>query len=175
MAFRDDNKLARFFDFQEINYSSLACDIHHYLSQVLHIEFISLKDPILKVFFFKVTTAEFLREHQSKFLGCYTKSLEEVLKKLGIAKTFSLEDVTGEYIAKSPIAFLMGFAYVIPRFIEDQEQFLIASDATLDNKERMRALLKSGPRILKAVQISLDNLGLYQEYGAFDTMKNLLR
>ena len=34
MAFGSDNKVVRFFDFQEVNYSSLACDIHHYLSQV---------------------------------------------------------------------------------------------------------------------------------------------
>ena len=67
----------------------------------------------------------------------------------------------------------MGFAYVIPRFIEDKEHFLIASDETLSNTARMDALIKSGPRILEGLQISMDLLGYYRDIGTFDIMDKL--
>lgn len=37
MAFGNGNKDVQFFDFQILHYSSIACDIHHYLSQVIHL------------------------------------------------------------------------------------------------------------------------------------------
>ena len=78
-------------------------------------------------------------------------------------------------MARSPVAYLFGFGFIIPRFIEDQKAFTSAKDGTLNDTARVEALLKSGPEILKAVQISMDHLGLYKELGTFDILDNLLK
>lgn len=87
---------------------------------------------------------------------------------------FSLDDITKEYVTRSPIAYLFGFGFIIPRFIEDQEAFNTSKDEKLDDTARIEALIKSGPEVLEAMQMSLDFLGFYKELGTFDIIENLL-
>ena len=88
------------FDYQILTFGSSACDIHHFLSQN--------------------TSPETRKSHLDDFFEAYLKSFA---RTLGDPDYIDSELLKSEYRLRSPIGFLMSLAFILPRYVKDDDKF----------------------------------------------------
>ena len=146
-------------DFQEYCYASFACDIQQFICQT--------------------TTADQRKRSLDDLLSAYadqfTRSWKEYAdSKHSLPTGFSLESIRAEYAKKSPIGYLLGFDYVMMRFIDDYEMFGKIKKMD-DSKDIVENFGKCGRKVWEIIQeyfLSLDELN---DIGCFQIVEDFAK
>ena len=126
----------------------------------------------------QVCTPATRNQHLYKFLNTYHQSFKQECLELGLQESeidYSLETVNKEYVMRSPWGFVLGFCFILPRFLSSKQlsQEFYAKLNDLESSNSIVELISkhASPNVWSVLDMYVDMVQIDDDLGTLEIME----